>query len=1352
MRKWIKRFLAFAGIAGAALFAAVFLGGRWAAQKYLSKEVSVGSGTLRLVGPRFRWSLDLKADSVLYRGPGLSLAAGRTLIFADAFKSLLHFSPSVALRVDTLSLRLLPDSTRRDTSKALPDSIPFPDFRIPAAVRAHVARIKVFDTAGALVLCDGLELRTRGPQALSLSIREIKARRTGPLRHSVSASVFWADSARVLANLSWRRSGDSLILDAHARKANLLRAAAHVRAHLGSSKPYAKAMQLPPSLPAVEGLDADIGLSMDRTFGLQGEVRTSVSGFPASLPMKPGPQRIAARIGFKDSAGTWSVQSRGASGEDVDLKGTLFSTATDSLANPAWLAGHLGLTASGHLRGFNVVAGGKRGRADLDVAELRASRESLRADLATGDGSRILADLRPGASGRSGAGRSRASAGSESKRNAKVTQSGIAGWQGSFSAAIAPGERWLIAFTDTNVSFRSLRAQGKANGGEVSAEVSADGLRAYGVLADSLRLYGRYGKSSFELEPSRLYWRDAEWSLSGRVETGKAGPPMSLRLANPDYGSAEAAAPGPDRYEARIANLALDRLPYKGLDTLAANRPRVTAFFRWDKRARSGSAELDAQGRYRNESLQARARAEWDSQRLSIRDVHAALAGNALSASAVVRLRGGQFYELKGLRKEDVQEASLAADRFDLAKALSVAMPQPPLRSGTASGRFEYTDSAGFSGRYRLENLHLDTADERFSISELALAGRGDTLTIRAATVSEEEPFLRDTLDAAVTGVLGDTQTLSVAAKVDTAIFLDFRGTVKDFRDLQGRLDVRGSLTLPQASGELKDVDLRADIAVPFKDGLKGLRVQADTLLATYAVEGLDTQRISAPVRMEGGKITIPELSLKAKSGAELRGRAEYDPASRRLLADISGGRLAAQFGAGDKVLLRELRVQAQSDSTQLTVQAAVGSGSIEHVKSPLRATADFSRLTLFYRAPLGSRAASGPGAQPPLLRANVVLDSSLVRYRLRSLVSLSGIFKKSGGQRRAAVRRTKPIQVQIGLETSGRGNAIDADVVRLSYVGNMSVSGTYPYVLVQGRVTSQEGSLGLKKQAYTIRDMEVKWLNAPLEEGEIALEAEKRLARTCDAETKDSCNIKMDLTGPLNDIRFAYDSDCRGGYGSGSADVAALVFSVPRGCYSPQAGSGTAGLSYREQALGLLDPVASNYISQAAEKVSAKWIASVQVTGLGALAPNRQPSANADSSASARDAIGLEVLSKKFWRLRLRAASAYSLQNSDLASPFTYRVGLEWQPPLFRLVEDPAWRERIKNTVTVDASVFTDPSRDPNSQQDPLLRRLGLSYNYDWWGYWWEKGGAAPGSASREAETPAAPPQGAKSAEGEIR
>ena len=69
-----------------------------------------------------------------------------------------------------------------------------------------------------------------------------------------------------------------------------------------------------------------------------------------------------------------------------------------------------------------------------------------------------------------------------------------------------------------------------------------------------------------------------------------------------------------------------------------------------------------------------------------------------------------------------------------------------------------------------------------------------------------------------------------------------------------------------------------------------------------------------------------------------------------------------------------------------------------------------------------------------------------------------------------------------------------------------------------------------------------------------------------------------MNLTGVLSEVKFAYDSDCQGGDGSGGTEMSAMIFSVRRGCYSPSASASASGLTYQEQVLGLLDEGSANF------------------------------------------------------------------------------------------------------------------------------------------------------------------------------
>ena len=391
-----------------------------------------------------------------------------------------------------------------DTVKPKKDSIPFPDFRLPADIEVRAQRVQVSDTGGLMVECEGVDIETTGPQSVRLSIRDVRARQTGiaqaiPGRGARPGTIPW----RLRCRRRGGGKGDSVHVSALLPKANLLRATAELKAWLASSDPYMEAFKLPATLPRVEGLAASFKVSMPGSFRVEADIKARVSRFPDSLPLKLGPQNVAIRFGFADTAGTWSITSRGLGGregggsEDVDLQGNLYVTGRDSLANPAWLASHAGTTAKGHLRGFAVTAAGKRGTADLRIAEARASGDAIKADITTGDGSRIAADLRKiPANGQALAsvkpgvarvGKTRVSSPKSGKKAPAPSEvkspSALADWNGTFSVNLAPGERWLVAFTDTNLAFTSAQRGGnppRRRGHGDRRHDRAQGLRRFG--------------------------------------------------------------------------------------------------------------------------------------------------------------------------------------------------------------------------------------------------------------------------------------------------------------------------------------------------------------------------------------------------------------------------------------------------------------------------------------------------------------------------------------------------------------------------------------------------------------------------------------------------------------------------------------------------------------------------------------------------------------------------------------------------------------------------------------------------------------------------------------------------------
>ncbi len=1285
-RKWLKRILWTAAALVAVSVPTTYFGGKWAVRKYLGRGIAVGQGSLRVVNARWHWNFALAADSLYYTAPNLRVAAGSFRVSANLFRSLFRFSPLVDAALDTARLTLLPAASAPAQS-VHPDSLAFPDVKIPVSIRATARGVFVDDDSGFLASAVNVRVLTAGSQSAKLDVGKIRARPLHALSLGLHAGVDWFQR-EAKADVEVKCGADQISMSGKFPKTNLLRGSADVHVQAASSKPYVAALLPRLKWPTVGHLDFTAQVSSGRGYRAQVHLQAVVSGFDPSAPYRLSPQRVFFRFDFRDSAGQWLLTSRGSRGEDIGFQGNLHATAADSLKNPGWLFHHVKGTLSGHVHGIPLVVDGRKIAGDAEVNAPQFNPNAADVKITTGDGSRIFADLR------NKAGR---------------------GWAGAFSARVVPAERWVRAFCDTNVAFRSLITNGRVENNALNATLDAGGLTAYGAAADSLHLILRSRNSAYELEPSFLRSGKTTWQLAGRLQTGKTGTSATLRLWNPAFGSVQADMPKAGLLKARITRLMPEKLPYRGLKKLAAYHPRLTLDFQWDRAAQTGAADVDLAGVYDKEKADFKTRAHWNKDALEVPELIASIGGASLRAGLALKLEGRPFYEVTKLSRKDYRLVYLEANQFDLAKALRIVLPNPPLLSGVVDGRLSYSDSAGFHGAYRFRNVQPAATADMASIHALSLAGTGDSLVITAVTVSKKEPLFDDSAVIALGGVLSPNQSLAVRVEAGQSLFIRFTSRMHAFQDVQGELDVKGGGALPGKTGEILNLRARAGIGMTFKDGLKSLVLQMDTLQGQYAIPGLDTETFSGPMKIRDGRLKVPALSLKGRTG-DLNGRVEYGLTGARVLsAHVEGGGFIAQLGPDDKVQLRNLGVDVKADSNLITLQAHVGAGSAEHVQPPLRVAADFSRLAVFYRAPAGKPAANGPDDVQPLLKVIATLDSSTIRYKLQSFEALQNLFKRSRATRSRARR---PMQMQINVETSGSGNKIETDIFRMTYVGNFSMRGVYPYALVDGRINSTQGELGAKGQSYDITRLEVKWLNSTLEEGEVDMEATKKLARNCEAGTTDSCTVISKLSGQLSQVQFSYDTDCGGAYGSG-ADVAALIYSVRRGCYSTAFATSATRTSYQEQALALLEPLASDYLSEAAGRLSGHWIAQTQISGLGALSSGKQTAAD---TGTANEAVSLEVDSKEFWRTRLRLRSYYRPNETETNNPWAYLVSVIWRPPLERYVRNSEWKRRVKNNISTDATLYTDTAGNVQQNQQQVGFRFGLNYNFDFWGSPWTK------------------------------
>jgi hypothetical protein len=203
-------------------------------------------------------------------------------------------------------------------------------------------------------------------------------------------------------------------------------------------------------------------------------------------------------------------------------------------------------------------------------------------------------------------------------------------------------------------------------------------------------------------------------------------------------------------------------------------------------------------------------------------------------------------------------------------------------------------------------------------------------------------------------------------------------------------------------------------------------------------------------------------------------------------------------------------------------------------------------------------------------------------RWGLRDVTTFFTSFGRGPG-RTAATRRSRPWEIDAEVEAAGSRNRIDTDVLRMTFRGDVRMSGVYPYNLIHGKITGLQGEVGPARQAYSLRDFELKWDNATLEDGTVTVEGEKKLRADCRPDTRQTCQLYVRLDGRLENMGFTYDTDC--GQNTGDpVPPSVLINSMTQGCYVPDAsgGQGNYGVAAIDMLLGPLN----NQLSQGTSRV----------------------------------------------------------------------------------------------------------------------------------------------------------------------
>jgi hypothetical protein len=1306
-----RRILLILALLATTLPITLWFAGSWWLRARLAEGIRAGEGRIMAEGVEIRPSLSFVADTLAYSAV-TATATGETLIGItglrgdlDLFDWPFTFSPRLTLRLDTLRIRLQPGRPPPDAAPEEPglDSLAYPDFRFPGEVSLNAARLAVLDDSGLVAALEDVRLESRGERAARLRVARLMAPALDTLSPSAAISLDWGRPDSVWLEAGMRRGPDSVRLVARLDKENILAGVARLEAGLTSTRPYAAVFEAPEALPRATSVDLRLQAGFGERPFLDGLLTATIRDFDTTLPVRAWPRDVRLALDILENQGNWSLSAQGREGEAIRLQGRL--SVPDTAEGLGDLAREVVLTLEGSLESIPLQAGGEWVAMDLRIPEARLSMDHVEFRMETGDESSVAADLRRGE----------------------------AGWTGDFRAELERGERILEAFLDTSVRFTRAALRGELRPGGALIDSRLYGVRAYGVVADSVHATHAIDSAGYALRPSTLFRGGDAWRVSGGVEFGEAFNPLSFTASHPRHGALAFSMPDSGVISVSADRLHIAALPYSGLDTLPVRDPVATGRFRWDRPADRGSLRADIDATYAGERMSLRGRAAWTPDSLFLPVLVESHDGSRLHVEGRVHLGRNAFYEFGKVKPDDIGRLSVQAEDFDLARALRVFLEESPLVSGRLEGALSYSARRGLRGEYRVEDLALRDAPAGLSITGLSLRGTGDSLILSAATHSEDIALLDDSIRVVVEGLLEETRRISARLVAAESLTAAFQGTLTGFERLAGRLSVEGRASLPGEAGRLSALDVRADMVLPLDSLLQGLRVEADTFQGRYTVPGLDTQWFSGTLLARNGLLRVPELEIRNREGRALRGEAAFRYLGETLLrAELGGGDLALRLPGGREADLDQVQAFLRMDRSGTLVRGSFVQGRITHHRPPLQVRAGLRDVEFSYRMPA---AESGPGRRDtadPSLRLTATLEDSRLVYRLRSIEAIEEFFGGFGGgndenagrkEKGAAQGRVppdreaqaatagpqRPLRLDLRLRAVGDSNVVDSEILRAALVGNVDVAGTSESPILTGRVRALEGELGFQGQSYGLRQFEVEWPGVPLSEGRVDLRAAKDLAATCEPEEEDSCSVTTLLQGTLSDLAFNYESDCGGGFGA-AANVAALVNSVRRGCYSPEFFAGGAGGAAGAGALGLLEPILSRNISRVVERLSGRWISRTEVSGLAAF-----------TEGAHTEEVTLRLVSREFWRLRLEGAAFYHPGAQEFYNPWEYLLAVAWRPPFRAVMENDTLARRLEEDISLRATLETDPESRFRTEEDEIRRRVETNYDHGFWRFWWE-------------------------------
>jgi len=880
------------------------------------------------------------------------------------------------------------------------------------------------------------------------------------------------------------------------------------------------------------------------------------------------------------------------------------------------------------------------------------------------------------------------------------------------AGALGPREPWALAWTRDHVSYESATVAGVWERGLLDITARVQGPKAYGAVADSLVAENRVTSTGYFLKRGFIH-RDGElFTGSGQVlwrnAKGEREVTLGFEALHPRDGRAAVAMRVHGPLELRADSLRPARFPYEPLRRLAAFDPWIDGRFFWDHVRGDGS--ILARGRLGDDSvrLDADLDAQWSRDSLRVRRADLSTGAAKLTGTAVLPFDGRA---LRGLvRVEDIMGGSwnLSASSLDVGEMVSFLRRAPGRRPVRAvlNGELGFTTTQGMAGLLRIDSLRLPERAGLGDVTGLEISGMGDSVRARAVVPHRVTPRWYDTLVAVFTRLNADTPGVRLDARSTGGFAARFTGDLPGWSMVRGTLTAAGRIPLGAVAGTLGDIeDLRATgrLQGPLRrDFIEGLQL-TDGVFSFRHVSVHDTQLVSGTPALASGVLSVRDLSVRGPQGDPLRGTLEYDVPRDEARAELSGGQYGVILPGGERLRAQQVgAVLKWTREAGLRASAEVRNGFMVLPTSPYRVETGFEHVFATVSVPPAHQAVA------PTLKVDGRLHDFLFqrKWGWRDATAFFTGFGRGGSRPPAGGKRVRPWELDLTLDAVGPRNRIDTDVLRMTFAGDARVTGAYPYMLVNGKMSGLQGEVGQTRQSYALRDFEVKWDNVTIEDGLLNVEGEKRVRADCRADTRQTCQIYIRLDGRLEDVGFTYETDCAQNTGEPVAP-SVLINSMAQGCYAAETPGGEG--NYGSAAFAMLEPALNDRLSRGVARGSGGFIKSTQVSGLGALL---------GSDSSGLESVALEVESRSLYRTSLKGRAGYHPE-TKLANPMEYRLAAEYRPPLERMAEDSVWRARLRNRITVEAAVETRPEGRDIEEERRVRQRAGLRYRHRFWNLW---------------------------------